>query len=278
MFHAGYFQPVSILEERLKITGSPVTNPDNGQSYPRVNVRRAVQSDSDLDGYPNTFDTCLTNPADNCLSYYNPGQEDGDHDARGDVCDNCPQSYNPTQADSDFDVRGDPCDNCPSGYNPGQEDGDTDTLGDVCDDCPVTYNPTQENTDGDARGDVCDCAPTDGSAFAVPSVVDGVQITDIPGGYRITWTSQAQNAGSGTVYDNFSGRASQLQPAGDFSTGSCLAENVNVSQWDYTGQGSPPGDALYFMLRGQNACPGGTGTYGNSNRDAKAAVSASPCN
>jgi hypothetical protein len=101
-------------ESQLKASGVPVVNPDNGQSYPRINVRRAVQRDSDLDGHPNTFDACLNNPVDNCPSRYNPGQSDVDADGVGDLCDNCPCHSNTPQADGDRDRRGDVCDCAPS--------------------------------------------------------------------------------------------------------------------------------------------------------------------
>lgn len=57
--------------------------------------------DSDGDG--------ITDDIDNCLSVYNPGQEESDTDRVGDVCDNCPTVYNPLQDDTDGDGIGDAC-------------------------------------------------------------------------------------------------------------------------------------------------------------------------
>ncbi len=115
---------------------------------------------------------------DNCPDVANPGQENGDGDADGDVCDACP-------ADADNDIDGDTVcgdvDNCPLVANPGQENADGDAAGDVCDACPAdaaddadgdtvcgdvdncpdVANPGQENGDGDATGDVCDVCPDD---------------------------------------------------------------------------------------------------------------------
>ncbi len=94
---------VASVEANFKSTGHLVTNPGNGQSYPRIDVAAAAMGfDADLDGEPDS--------TDNCPAVYNPGQEDGDLDGHGDVCDNCPAVYNNTQADADSDPSGDACD------------------------------------------------------------------------------------------------------------------------------------------------------------------------
>jgi hypothetical protein len=158
------------------------------------------------------------------------------------------------------------------------QDTDGDSVGDTCDNCPLVPNTSQSDTDQDGHGNACDCAPTNGSAFAVPLEVSGMAVTDIPPGHRFTWSDQTPSAGSGTVYDAFSGLASGLLPGGSFATGSCYSDDHSTAFLDYTGPWPPLGDAVYFMIRAQNACPGGTGTYGNANRDTTAGQSASPCN
>ena len=80
-----------------------------------------VIPDRDRDGVPD--------PTDNCPDTPNPGQENNDGDAQGDVCD----------GDDDNDTHGDPNDNCPKTANPDQADGDLDGIGDACDD---TFNST----------------------------------------------------------------------------------------------------------------------------------------
>ncbi|MEE8577326.1 MAG: T9SS type A sorting domain-containing protein, partial [candidate division Zixibacteria bacterium] len=62
---------------------------------------QAVHPDDDGDG--------LNNSVDNCLTDYNPDQEDHDGDGVGDVCDNCPSKANASQVDSDGDGVGDGC-------------------------------------------------------------------------------------------------------------------------------------------------------------------------
>jgi subtilisin family serine protease len=161
MFQADPPADVPTLERRLRASGTPIDNRETTpvERYPRINVRRALQPDLDGDGLPDTFDTCLSNPIDNCGSLYNPGQEDLDGDGAGDVCD----------ADDDGDGAADPGDNCPRVANAGQANGDGDPLGDACDNCAAAYNPGQEDLDGDGIGDPCD-AEEDGDG--VPNAQD----------------------------------------------------------------------------------------------------------
>jgi hypothetical protein len=76
--------------------------------------------------------------ADNCSLMHNPGQENSDGDAQGDVCD----------GDLDGDGQANETDNCPNVANASQADFDGDSKGDACDD----------DVDGDGAansGDAC---------------------------------------------------------------------------------------------------------------------------
>ena len=105
---------------------------------------------------PDTDDDWVCDDYDNCLTVYNPCQEDIDLDTIGDSCDNCPVHWNPNQEDQDSDSVGNLCDNCPNDANTDQADADHDGVGDVCDNCPNTSNQYQEDTDSDGVGDACD--------------------------------------------------------------------------------------------------------------------------
>lgn len=131
------------------------------------------------------------------------------------------------------------------------------------------------DADGDGVSDCADCNDMDAGAFAAPGNVEGLDVSDILGGYQFTWSSQAATAGPGTAYDVYSGLVSSLSGTGDFSSGACLAENLAAASFDYLGADPPVGDAYYFMFRAQNSCA--TGSYGTAARDAGAALSAGPC-
>jgi len=54
------------------------------EATPMEDAAAAAAQDTDLDG--------ANNLVDNCISLYNPGQEDGDGDSVGDRCDLCPET------------------------------------------------------------------------------------------------------------------------------------------------------------------------------------------
>jgi hypothetical protein len=154
-------------------------------------------------------------------------------------------------------------------------DADGDGVCDVDDACPL-----DPENDADADG-VCgnlDCDSSNPGAFATPAVVVGVLAESISGGHRFSWIEQASTAGSNTSYDVYSGSLSSMPSlAGDFSQGSCDLENTTSPTFDHLGLDPTTGETFYFLVRAQNGCPGGTGTFGDLQRDATAASSASVC-
>lgn len=155
--------------------------------------------DQDFDGIPDA--------SDNCLSVYNPGQDDRNGNGAGDACDpdadgdgvlneadNCPLIENADQADSDNDGVGDVCDSCPEVATPQQLDVDRDGSGNECDpcwndadndededgrcahldNCPTVANPQQEDVDRDWVGDICDNCLATRNTDQLDSDGDGV--------------------------------------------------------------------------------------------------------
>lgn len=86
-----------------------INNPPPSQKNPNYLI-----ADIDKDNIPDI--------KDNCVSIYNPKQEDIDNNNRGDMCD-----------DWDLDGIVNSRDNCPNQPNRDQKDTDGDKIGDVCD-------------------------------------------------------------------------------------------------------------------------------------------------
>ena len=137
----------------------------------QITLAGAPDCDPDSDGVAGTDD--------NCISVYNPNQEDADLDGIGDSCDvctdtdgdgfgdpgfpantcevdKCPSVYSTSNLDADNDGVGDACDLCP-GYDD-TINSDTDSIPDCLDNCPDTYNPDQSDVDHNGIGDACDCS------------------------------------------------------------------------------------------------------------------------
>jgi spore coat protein A len=103
------------------------------------------------------------------------------------------------------------------------------------------------DADSDGFFEYEDCDDGDPLSSAVPEAVGGFLAQDLGGGaYQFLWDSLSFQAGADTTYDVFSGLVSDLRADGG--------------------------------LQRQNLCPGGTGTFGDANRDTTAALSGSACN
>jgi hypothetical protein len=125
--------------------------------------------DPDVDGWADSQDNCPDN--------YQPFQEDGDLDGRGNLCDlpvactadpdcdNDNVSDGPADPDAGGPIVAGP-DNCLLIPNTNQLNQDTDSLGNACDNCPTVKNQDQINIDGDAFGDACDAGDFDLDGFS----------------------------------------------------------------------------------------------------------------
>jgi hypothetical protein len=147
------------------------------------------------------------------------------------------------------------------------DDADACTVGDAC--AAGACRPgSPRDSDGDAHADPqCggdDCNDQDGAIWSAPVEVVGVRMTaDIPP--AMDWSSQAAQAGPGTVYDPVSGILQSPIGGTDFASAVCLPP-----------AGAPPivdprpdpdiGTAYWYLVRARNSC--GTGTYGTPARDA----------
>jgi thermitase len=98
----------------------------------RLNAATAVRAAMAAAGLPvpraDTDDDGVPDDVDNCPSFANPAQTDGDRDGRGDAC--AQTAWGP---DTDRDGVPDPDDDCPAAVDPAQADGDGDGVGDACD-------------------------------------------------------------------------------------------------------------------------------------------------
>ena len=140
--------------------------------------------------------------------------------------------------------------------------GEVEPSPEACDgldnNCNGVADDGQPDTDVDGRADCADCAPTNPTAFAVPSEVLGLTVDAGP--TQIAWIEQS--IGSGTLYDVVSGAFSELGVL-SFGIGVCVEAAAASPVTD--GSLPPVGSVHYYMVRSRNAC--GTGSFGSPNRD-----------
>lgn len=164
--------------------------------------------------------------------------------------------YAATPGDRDGDGVADASDVCANDVDPLQADADADGRGDACDDCMYAPNPAQADFDGDDAGDICDCAPTLAGAFAFPPEVPELAW---PSHVKLTWTSVLPLSGSAGTHVVFRGTL------GEFPVGSSSNCTSSTTQGNSLVDSAtpPPGAGFWYLVRGINACGGGTlGTWG----------------
>jgi hypothetical protein len=125
--------------------------------------------------------------------------------------------------------------------------------------CAADCFPTDNDLDG-AR-DILDCASGDPGAFAAPGEILGIRFTNKQ---TMTWSTDAPNSGSGTVYDVVRGPVGEL-PVGSGPSEVCQAGGVGGLSATVATNPAPD-VAWYFVVRGRNTCA--SGTYGSDSSGA----------
>lgn len=270
----------SAFAVRFQVAGWPAASAMTGLS-----LGNCLDDDGDhfgSPGDPRCTGGASTDCADGAPSVY-PGAAQACGDGLNNDCSSptWPSLAGTNEADDDGDhysqCTGD-CDDTRSPVYPGAAQICGDGLNNDCSSpsWPSLAATNEADDDGDLLPECAgDCNDADATAIAPPSMISGVDVASVPGGNRYSWIDQSAAAGVGTVYDVFWGSVGGLGPTGNFSTGSCRAENVATAFFDDQGVIPPPRSAYYFMMRAQNSCA--TSSWGTSNRDATAAASSSPC-
>lgn len=115
---------------------------------------------------------------------------------------------------------------------------------------------------GDPGGTACpagarnDCDDANGAVWGTPGEVTGVVFTD---GVTLAWTAPADAGGlpSALVYDTI-----RSMDPGDFVTvpaALCVESDDGADAMAVDLDVPPPGSAFYYLIRAENACPGGLG-------------------
>lgn len=123
-----------------------------------------------------------------------------------------------------------------------------------------------------------DCDPGDPGVFAPAPEVLGLTIARPEAQDLLGWDDLDAVAGVDTTYDVVTGSLSALQETRDFSLARCAAAGLPLAAASLPEPDPEPGEAVYYLVRGRNAC--GDGTFGEDlpGLNARARLDeASPC-
>lgn len=123
-----------------------------------------------------------------------------------------------------------------------------------------------------------DCDGGDPSVFSAPPDVLNVYVEGSPGNLQVRWQSLGPLAGRLTVHDVVYGSLRDLRTTRSFAGAVCGAASVPNPPIADPAPDPAPGDGVYYLVRGRNAC--GDGTYGEDTAPPTSRVAldaASPC-
>jgi len=95
--------------------------------------------------------------------------------------------------------------------------------------------------------------------FAAPPRVLGLSVTEGDAGDALAWGDLDPVVGPATTYDVVAGSVQELRRSGDFLRAFCAASSLPSAAVTLPPIDPPPGEAVYYIVRGRNAC--GDGTY-----------------
>ena len=156
------------------------------------------------------------------------------------------------------------------------------TAPEICDrmdnNCDSILPADEIDGDGDTLTE-CegDCNDADPDNIITPPSLTGLLATPSGNSVLLSWDDLAVTSGSDTVYDIFTGLVSDLRSGAGFAAGTCKKNNVSGTSYTAHGPNPPLGDMRYYIVRGQNGCPSGDGSWGSPTRDAKVASSPQAC-
>ena len=123
-----------------------------------------------------------------------------------------------------------------------------------------------------------DCAPADPGIFALPPRVLGLAVGRGDAGDSLGWDDLGPVAGPDTVYDVVIGSVQDVRDSGGFLGAACAAAGLPSATATLWVPDPPPGEAVYYIVRGRNGCGDGTYAEGWGDPGPRAALDTdSPC-
>jgi hypothetical protein len=124
-------------------------------------------------------------------------------------------------------------------------------------DAGIVYIVVLDDSDGDGRKDALDCAPQNDGLWSVPGEVRDVVLSydSVSGDTTITWTVPVEKGGIDPAirYDTL-----RSSSPSDFGPEAVCLESDGADTTSVDTATVVPGDLVYYLVRAENGCGGGT--------------------
>lgn len=122
-----------------------------------------------------------------------------------------------------------------------------------------------QDADGDTVAELADCDDQNPDVWLPPGEVRDLEVSRIDATAVLEWAEATGGGVAGSArYDVATGVVGELTRDGGYASATCLAGDLAAPTHADLRPGPPSGVAWYYLVRAENDCPEGEGTFGDA--------------